>query len=228
MPRISRRSLPSAPSRRPVRWPAPAARPRASRRRRKIKLASGDAVDLKALESAMRHLLDSYIRADDSRVLSGFEDMTLVELIIARGEDSVGALPDRMKGDRRAVAETVENNVHRLIVDEMAVNPKYYERMSKLLDELIRQRREEVIAYEEYLKKVTALAKKVKRGEGGPSRPPGIDTPALRAIYDHLPEASEGAEGAPTPANPLLWPSTEPSETRGWPGGAATRSRSGT
>ena len=163
--------------------------------RREIKLASGDAVDLKALEPAMRHLLDSYIRADDSRVLSGFEDMTLVELIVARGEDAVGALPDRMKGDRRAVAETIENNVRRLIVDEMAVNPKYYERMSKLLDELIRQRREEVIAYEEYLKKVTALAKQVKRGEGGPSRPPGIDTPALRAIYDNLPETGEGAGG---------------------------------
>ena len=36
---------------------------------------------------------------------------------------------------------------------------------------MIRQRREEVIAYGEYLKKVTALATKVKRGEGGPSRP---------------------------------------------------------
>jgi type I restriction enzyme, R subunit len=28
------------------------------------------------------------------------------------------------------VAETIENNVRRLIIDEMAVNPKYYERMS--------------------------------------------------------------------------------------------------
>ena len=165
--------------------------------RREIKLASGDAVDLKALEPAMRHLLDSYIRADDSRVLSGFEDMTLVELIVARGEGAIEALPDGMKGDRRAVAETIENNVRRLIVDEMAVNPKYYERMSKLLDELIRQRREGVVAYGEYLKKVTALARKVKRGEGGPSRPPGIDTPALRAIYDNLPETGEGADGEP-------------------------------
>ena len=167
--------------------------------RREIKLASGDAVDLKALEPAMRHLLDSYIRADDSKELSSFDDMTLVDLIVARGEDAVEALPDGMKGDRRAVAETIENNVRRLIVDEMAVNPKYYERMSKLLDELIRQRREEVIAYGDYLKKVTALATKVKRGEGGPSRPPGIGTPALRAIYDNLPEAGEVAEGESGP-----------------------------
>ena len=167
--------------------------------RREIKLASGDAVDLKALEPAMRHLLDSYIRADDSEQLSSFDDMTLVELIVARGEDAVDALPDGMKGDRRAVAETIENNVRRLIVDEMAVNPKYYDRMSKLLDELIRQRREEVIGYGEYLKQVTALATKVKGGEGGPSRPPGIGTPALRAIYDNLPETGEDTEGEPGP-----------------------------
>jgi type I restriction enzyme R subunit len=152
-------------------------------------------VDLKALEPAMRHLLDSYIRADDSRGLSAFEDMTLVEMIVVRGEDAVEALPDGKKGDRRAVAETIENDVRRLIVDEMAVKPKYYERTSRLLDELIRQRREEVIAYGEYLKQVTALARKVKRGEGGRPRPQSIDSPALRAIYDNLPEMGDGAEG---------------------------------
>ena len=163
--------------------------------RREIKLASGDAVDLKAWEPAMRHLLDSYIRADDSKVLSEFDDMTLVKLIVERGEDAVEALPDGIKRDERAVAETIENNVRRLIVDEKAVNPRYYESMSKLLDELIRQRREEGIAYGDYLKKVVSLAKKVERGEIGQSRPPGIDSPARQAIYDNLPETSGTAEG---------------------------------
>ena len=165
--------------------------------RQEIKLNSGDAVDLKAMEPAMRHLLDSYIRADDSRVLSAFADMTLVELIVDRGEKAVEALPDGMKGDRRAVAETIENNVRRLIVDEMAVNPKYYERMSRLLDELIRQRREEAIAYGEYLKQVTALARKVKRGEGGQSRPQSIVSAARQAIYDNLHETAHGAKSEP-------------------------------
>ena len=47
------------------------------------------------------------------------------------------ALPEGIRGSRRAVAETIENNVRRLIVDEMAVNPKYYEKMSAVLDALI-------------------------------------------------------------------------------------------
>ena len=118
--------------------------------RQEVKLASGDYVDLKVFEPAMRHLLDNYIRAEDSEVISKFDDMTLVELLIRDGEGAIGSLPEGIRGSPRAVAETIENNVRRLIVDEMAVNPKYYEKMSAVLDALIKQRREEAIEYEDY------------------------------------------------------------------------------
>ena len=156
--------------------------------RQEVKLASGDYVDLKVFEPAMRHLLDNYIRAEDSEVISKFDDMTLVELLIRDGEGAIGVLPEGIRASQRAVAETIENNVRRLIVDEMAVNPKYYEKMSAVLDALIQRRREEAIEYEDYLKKVIELAEKVKRGEGGGSYPVSIKTRALRAIYDNLPE----------------------------------------
>ncbi len=35
--------------------------------RSEIRLASGDYIDLKTYEPAMRHLIDTYIRAEDSR-----------------------------------------------------------------------------------------------------------------------------------------------------------------
>ena len=155
--------------------------------RQEIKLASGDYVDLKVFEPAMRHLLDTYIRADDSKKLSVLDDLTLAELLVKRGEEAVATLPTGIRDDQRAVAETIENNVRRLIVDESRMNPKYYGRMSKLLDELIQRRREEVVAYADYLKEVIDIARKAKRGEGGSSRPSSIDSPALRAIYDNLP-----------------------------------------
>ena len=164
--------------------------------RQEVKLASGDYVDLKVFEPAMRHLLDNYIRAEDSEVISRFDDMTLVDLLIRDGEGAVGSLPEGIRGSPRAVAETIENNVRRLIVDEMAVNPKYYEKMSAVLDALIRQRREEAIEYEDYLKKVIELAEQVKRGEGGGSYPVSIETRALRAIYDNLPEEVLGTKVA--------------------------------
>ncbi len=54
--------------------------------REEVKLASGDYIDMKMYEPAMRHLLDTYIRAEESEKLSAFDDMTLVELIVERGE----------------------------------------------------------------------------------------------------------------------------------------------
>ena len=156
--------------------------------RQEVKLASGDYVDLKVFEPAMRRLLDSYIRAEDSKIVSKFDDMTLVDLLVRDGADAIDGLPRGIRSSQGAVAETIENNVRRLIVDEMAVNPKYYEKMSAVLDALIQRRKEEAIEYEVYLKKVIELAEKVKSGEDSGSYPATIKTRALRAIYDNLPE----------------------------------------
>jgi hypothetical protein len=61
--------------------------------RSEVKLASGDSIDLKMYEPAMRHLIDTYIRAVDSELISAFDDMSLVQLIVERGAVAVGALP---------------------------------------------------------------------------------------------------------------------------------------
>ena len=187
--------------------------------RQEIKLASGDYVDLKVFEPAMRHLLDTYIRAEESERISAFNDMTLVDLLIKDREDAVDTLPKGIRGSRRAVAETIENNVRRLIVDEMAVNPKYYEKMSAVLDALIQQRREEAIEYEAYLKKVIELAEQVKSGEGGGSYPASINNGAIRAIYDNLPveppvgPAARALRVAETGATPKAEAKTDLRET---------------
>ena len=155
--------------------------------REEIKLASGDYIDLKLYEPAMRHLLDTYIRADDSESLSEFEDMTLVELIVERGREGIeSVLPERIRSDREAMAETIENNVRRIVIDEMTVNPKYYERMSKLLDALILQRKQESLAYKDYLDRIIALTKRISRPETGSTYPSSINTAALRALFDNL------------------------------------------
>ncbi|MYA22462.1 MAG: type I restriction endonuclease subunit R, partial [Gemmatimonadetes bacterium] len=154
--------------------------------RQEIKLASGDYIDLKMYEPAMRHLLDTYIRAEESEQLSGFDDMTLVELIVERGEKVVEELPEGIRKNREAVAETIENNVRRLIVDETGVNPKYYEKMSELLEALIRQRKQEAIDYKEYLAQIVDLTRETSRPETQASYPASINSPALRALFDNL------------------------------------------
>lgn len=139
----------------------------------------------KMFEPAMRHLLDNYVRAEESKKLSAFDDMTLVELIVERGEDAIDSLPEATGKNREAVAETIENNVRKVIIDEMAVNPKYYAKMSELLDNLINARREQAYEYERYLREIVELTKRVKN-PGSTSYPFSIDTPARRSLYDNL------------------------------------------
>lgn len=154
--------------------------------RAEVKLASGDYVDMKLYEPAMRHLLDTYIRAEESERVSAFDELTLVQLIVERGESAIEALPTGLREDRRAVAETIENNVRRLIIDEMAVNPKYYERMSQLLDALIAQRKQEAIDYAVYLAKVVELSRNVARSQSASAYPASINSPLRCALYDNL------------------------------------------
>lgn len=154
--------------------------------RAEVMHASGDYIDLKAYEGDMRHLIDSYITANDSETISDFENLPLVDLIVKRGEDAVKSLPDGIRKDQEAVAETIENNVRRLIVDETPTNPKYYEKMSVLLDEIIKLRKEQVDDYKDYLEKIVDLAKKVKDPGNSAEYPKSVNTGARRALYDNL------------------------------------------
>jgi type I restriction enzyme, R subunit len=154
--------------------------------RNEVKLHSGDAIDLKQYEPAMRHLIDAYIRAEESEKVSEFDDLSLIQLIVERGADAVQALPDAIKKNKEAVAETIENNVRKLIIDESPINPKYYEKMSELLDALIAQRKQDALDYAAYLAKIVDLTKKVKNGPGGAAYPTSLSTPAKKALYDNL------------------------------------------
>ncbi|MBN2394574.1 MAG: restriction endonuclease subunit R, partial [Anaerolineae bacterium] len=154
--------------------------------RQEVQIASNDYVDFKQYEPAMRHLLDAYIRAEASQKISAFDDMSLIQLIVERGAAAVDELPEGIRTSPEAVAETIENNVRRVIIDEHPVNPKYYDRMSDLLDTLIQQRKKQAVEYQQYLAKVVELTRQVHNPATGPSYPPTLNTPARRAFYDNL------------------------------------------
>ncbi|MYH83319.1 HsdR family type I site-specific deoxyribonuclease [Candidatus Poribacteria bacterium] len=160
--------------------------------RQEIKLASGDYVDLKVYEPHMRHLLDTYIRAEESETLSTFDDIPLVQLLVENGiEAAIELLPEGIRRDETAVAATIENNIRRLIVDRSEVNPRYYEEMSRLLDELIQQQKEGAMDYREYLSGVTNLSRSMIGSEMQPYYPVSINTGALRALFDNIVEVPE-------------------------------------
>ncbi|CAM2871707.1 MULTISPECIES: type I restriction endonuclease subunit R [Vibrio] len=156
--------------------------------RDEVKLSSGDLLEMKRFEPAMRQLLDMYIRADDSETLMDFEEFGLIDLVVNNGGKGLDSLPEDIRKNEEAMAEAIENNVRKTIVDENPVNPKYFESMATLLDELIKQRREQVISYQEYLEKIRALAKKVVNPTSNTAYnyPDSVDTLAKQALYDNF------------------------------------------
>lgn len=151
--------------------------------RDEVKLGAGENVDLKQFEAGMRALLDTYIQADASRNLATF-DQGLVHLIVEHGVGAIEKLPESIRKDPEAAAETIVNNVRKTIVDEQAMNPKYYESMSTLLDALIEQRREAVIDYQEYLLKLVEFTQRLAKGESEQKYPKWADSSARRALID--------------------------------------------
>lgn len=155
--------------------------------RGEVKLASYDYKDLKMFEPAMRHLLDTYVRAEESEKISAFDDITLIQLIVERGmEAAINQLPEGIAKSHTAVAETIENNLRRAITDEHPINPKYYDKMSELLDALIHERREKAEEYEQYLKEISELARQVQNPTAGAAYPKTLNSRAKRALYDNL------------------------------------------
>ena len=156
-----------------------------------IKLASGDYLDLKAYEPDMRHLIDTYIRAEDSETLSTLGNIPLVELIIQNGAEAIDQLPEGIRTNRAAIAATIENNFRRLIVDRSAVNPRYYEEISHLLDEIIRERRRGAMDYQEYLSQIEGLGSQITEPESQAKYPLDINTGPLQAFFNNLDDLPE-------------------------------------
>ena len=155
--------------------------------REEIKLASGDYVDMKMYEPAMRHLIDQYIRAEESELLTDFDEMGLIQLIVEQGvESATQSLPSGIKSDPTAMAETIENNMRKLIIDTNPINPKYYEKMSELLELLIQERKEKALEYKEYLEKIQELSTQVMQPMQSSNYPENIDTRAKQALFDNL------------------------------------------
>jgi len=152
--------------------------------RDEVKLGAGEDVDFKQYEAGMRHLLDTYISASPSQVISEFGDTGLIELIAELGAGAIEKLPAGIKNDPEAVAETIANNIRKAIVDERPLNPKYYDRMSDLLDAILDEQRQSSLDYQEFLAKLVHHATKVGKGESETTYSSWADNGARRALID--------------------------------------------
>jgi type I restriction enzyme R subunit len=151
-----------------------------------VKIASGEKLDLKTYEADMQSLIDKYISAKDAVSVSEFGDMTLLDIVVNHGIiDAVNTMPKGIRSSNKAIAETLSNNVRAKIIKDQLIDPRFYAQMSIVLDEIVKERKEGAIKYEEYLEKIKDLIEKIKQGTIEKT-PDSINTSALKALYNNL------------------------------------------
>ena len=151
-----------------------------------IRKAAGETLDLKPYEADMRHLIDTYIEAQTPRKISPFDGIGLLDLIVKTGiADAIAERLGDMQGNKESIAETIENNVRSKILKEQLTDPAYFAKMSALLDEIIRLRKERAIEYEGYLARIADVAKQVAAGKSDDT-PQQLKTTGQLALYNNL------------------------------------------
>ena len=147
-----------------------------------IKKHSGEELDIKPFEADMRHLINTYIQADPAADLGNLSSLSLTELIIETGiHDAIARkLNEKGKLSKNAIAEGIINNVRKTIIRDQLTDPRFYEEMSKLLDDLIKQKRDDTESYEKFLKEAEALVKRLAKKQ---------PTAGIPAILHGKPEA---------------------------------------
>ncbi len=145
---------------------------------------SGDFLDFKAYEPDMRKLIDNYIVASDSVKIGEFDDLTLLDFVSDQGETMTDE--NSSSCQKEGAAEAIENNIRRKMVEKVTVNPKYYEKMSAILEKLIQDRRQGVLSYKELLEAYIKLAKNVEHTEQDEDYPESIRrSKAMQALFDN-------------------------------------------
>ncbi len=162
-----------------------------------IKRYSGEELDIKPFEADMRHLLNTYIKAEPADPLGEVDKYSLVEMIIKTGiHDAIAKkLNEKGKLSRNSIAEGIINNVRQTIIRDQLTDPRFYEEMSKLLDDLIQQNRQGTIEYEEFLRKAEELVKNISKGQQSSTIPSKLQGKAEAiVIYNNLPSILEQAD----------------------------------
>jgi type I restriction enzyme R subunit len=178
-----------------------------------IKHHSGEELDIKPYEADMRHLINTYIQADPADPLGSVDNYSLLELIVETGIHDAIAQKLNAKGKltKNAIAEGIINNVRKTIIREQLTDPRFYEEMSRLLDDLITQWRNNTASYEEFLQKAEALVNQMAEGHGTDDIPPELmDRREALVIYNNLPDIL----AASRPANEVREPSPDEDKRR--------------
>ena len=127
-----------------------------SDRRQSVRIRYQEAVDVGEFEPKIRRLLDDHVAAMPAETVIALVDIHDTGMLKAVVEET--GITSASKADRIASA------TRRAITERMDLDPAFYERFSKLLEDTIEEYRQKRKSESDYLEGVVEIASKVVRG----------------------------------------------------------------
>ena len=124
--------------------------------RKSVRIRYQEAVDVREFEPKIKRLLDDHVSAKPAETVIKLIDIHDTGVLKSVIEET--GISDASKADRIASA------TRRAITERMDLDPAFYERFSKLLDDTIKEYREKRRSEKDYLDSVVEIGSKVARG----------------------------------------------------------------
>ena len=139
--------------------------------RRSVRVRYQEAVDVKEFEPKIRRLLDHHVTAMPAE--------TVIELIDIHDTGVLQSVMEEVGITPASKADRITSATRRAITERMDLDPAFYERVSKLLEDTIEEYRQKRRSESDYLERVVKIASRVARGHDD------RDVPATLRGNDH-------------------------------------------
>ena len=124
--------------------------------RKSVRIRYQEAVDVREFEPKIRRLLDDHVAAMPAE--------TVIELVDIHDTGVLKAVVEETGITSASKADRIASATRRAITERMDLDPAFYERFSKLLEDTIEEYRQKRKSESDYLDGVVKIASKVARG----------------------------------------------------------------
>ncbi|MGN0846606.1 MAG: type I restriction endonuclease subunit R [Kiritimatiellia bacterium] len=150
-----------------------------------VKQNTDDFFDPRLYDPGMRALLDRFVRAEEAEVIiPATADFSFLDLIGEDGDvDDAARKATNEAGSARSAAEVIEAKARSVINSFKDSDPAAFRTYGEQLQDILAAIRTETLTFQEQMKRLLELIKRMKTGEG--SYPEGITTKRQRALWNN-------------------------------------------
>ena len=149
-----------------------------------VKQNTDDYFDPHQYDPGMRALLDRFVRAEETvTIIPATADFSFLDLIGDEDIGSTAAKVERTAGSARSAAEVIEAKARSVINSFKDNDPAAFRTYGEQLQEILAAIKQGTLTFQEQMKKLLELIRKMKSGEG--DYPDGIVSKRQKALWNN-------------------------------------------